>query len=250
MRRPSPQVSSAGPPPSVAAEWQRRIEAEYRSLATTQHLTLWLIQAGASPDLIRLGLRIAADELLHAELSHQIYRAAGGQALLQLPRAELGLLPVAGAELESSLLQHGVELFCLGETVAVPLFSALRRRTTVDEVHRVLSRILRDEVAHRDFGWTLLAWLLAGPQGQALRQELSAQLPAMLERLWQSYAPAETATGPAELTDEEHAWGLMAPSRYAVVLSRCYQRDLLPRFARLGIACPPPPRPLASSRLR
>ena len=37
---------------AVRAEWARRVEAEYRSAAITQHLTLWLIQMGASPDLI------------------------------------------------------------------------------------------------------------------------------------------------------------------------------------------------------
>ena len=127
---------------------------------------------------------------MHAELSHEIYRAAGGTALPQLPRDELGLRAPREISLESSLLQHGVELFCLGETAAVPLFSALRRHSTVPEVHRALSRILRDEVRHRDFGWTLLDWLLAGPHGPGLRDELHAELPAMLERLWDSYAPA------------------------------------------------------------
>lgn len=246
MRRPRLPAAPVLPPQSVAAEWLRRIEAEYRSLAATQHLTLWLVQVGASPDLIRLGLQIAADELLHAELSHQIYRAAGGTALPQLPREELGLMTPRETTLESSLLQHGVELFCLGETAAVPLFSALRRHSTVPEVHRALSRILRDEVRHRDFGWTLLDWLLAGRHGPGLRDELAAKLPAMLERLWDSYAPPALALAPTELSEIEHAWGLMAPARYAEALLRCYQRDLLPRFARLGVSCPPPPLPVSS----
>ena len=51
---------------AVRSEWLRRVEAEYRSAAITQHLTLWLIQIGASPDLLRAGLRIAGDELTHA----------------------------------------------------------------------------------------------------------------------------------------------------------------------------------------
>lgn len=242
VRRLPPSASSALPPPAVAAEWRRRTEAEYRSLAATQHLTLWLVQAGASPDLIRAGLRIAADELLHAELSHQIYCAAGGASLPQLPREELALPPRGSVTLESALLRHGVELFCLGETVAVPLFSALRKHATVREVHGVLSRILRDEVRHRDFGWTLLSWLLETPHGPTLRLELASELPAMLERLWNSYALPASAVARTELSEAEHAWGLMAPGRYAAVLGRCYERDFVPRFARLGIVCPPPPR--------
>ncbi len=33
----------------VQHEWLRRVEAEYRSAAIAQHLTLWLTQIGASP---------------------------------------------------------------------------------------------------------------------------------------------------------------------------------------------------------
>src|SRR5262245_26733130 len=71
-----PEASDA-----VRGEWARRIGAEYRSAAITQHLTLWLIQMGASPDLIDSGLRIVKDELAHARLSHRVYTAAKGRAM-------------------------------------------------------------------------------------------------------------------------------------------------------------------------
>ena len=67
-------------------EWLRRVEAEYRSAAITQHLTLWLIQIGASPDLIHAGLRIVKDELAHAELSHRAFVAGGGTGAPELVR--------------------------------------------------------------------------------------------------------------------------------------------------------------------
>ena len=70
----------------IAQEWLRRVEAEYHSAAAAQHYTLWLIQAGASPDLIRDGLRIVEDELTHAELSYQVYKAAGGSSMPKLDR--------------------------------------------------------------------------------------------------------------------------------------------------------------------
>src|SRR5258706_410275 len=63
----------------VRVEWLRRVEAEYRSAAITQQLALWLIQIGASPDLIRAGLRIVSDELTHSEMSHRVYAAARGR---------------------------------------------------------------------------------------------------------------------------------------------------------------------------
>src|SRR5689334_11663965 len=89
----SPLPPAPLPPASdaVRAEWGRRVEAEYRSAAITQHLTLWLIQMGASPDLIDDGLRIVKDELAHARLSHRVHARAGGGALPALRRETLGL---------------------------------------------------------------------------------------------------------------------------------------------------------------
>ncbi len=62
----------------VTTEWRRRTEAEYISAAIAQQATLWLIQLGGPPDLIRDGLRIAGDELTHGELSAAVATSAGG----------------------------------------------------------------------------------------------------------------------------------------------------------------------------
>ena len=143
----------------VRAEWLRRVEAEYRSAAVTQHLTLWLIQIGASPDLLAAGLRIVRDELAHAAMSHRAFLAAGGAGGPAMARETLGLPRTAGA-LEDDVTRVCLDVFCLGETVAVRLFKELRQACDVPSARRVLDRVLRDEVRHRDFGWALLGWLL------------------------------------------------------------------------------------------
>ena len=51
--------------------------------------------------------------------------------------------------MEISVARTGVEVFCLGETVAVPLFKVLREGCTVPAARRTLDRVLRDEVRHR-----------------------------------------------------------------------------------------------------
>src|SRR3954469_16922701 len=86
----------------VRHEWRARIAAEYTSAAITQHLVLWLIQAGAPPDLIDAGLAIVADELAHSRLSHEVYTAAGGTQPPALDRDQLGL--ARGQALELDLL--------------------------------------------------------------------------------------------------------------------------------------------------
>lgn len=229
-----PRAKTVAASDAVRVEWLRRVEAEYRSAAVTQHLTLWLIQIGASPDLVRLGMRIAADELVHAEMSHRTFVAARGQGGPRLARESLELPRHDGAPLEHDVLRVCVEVFCLGETVAVPLFKELREPCVVPAARRALDRILRDEVRHRDFGWTLLQWLLELPMAGELRAIVEAELPGWFARLRGSYAPA-AQRAERVVTPDERAWGLMPVSLYRAAVDKALARDWRPRFARLGI---------------
>ncbi|MFO0608601.1 MAG: ferritin-like domain-containing protein [Polyangiales bacterium] len=222
----------------VRRQWLMRVEAEYRSAILTQELTLWLMQAGASPDLLRDGLRIAEDELVHSELSMETYLAAGGDRGPTLARESLSLPRRPHEPLENDILRAGVDAFCLGETVAVPLFKNLRDGCTVPVARKALDRILRDEVRHRAFGWTLLEWLLETPSGPSLRTVIGRELAHWFGRIRRSYAPAY-AVRLDTVSDVDRAWGLMAPARYAAVVERTWERDWQPRFARLGVDAAP-----------
>lgn len=223
--------------PRVREEWRARIAAEYTSAAITQHLVLWLIQAGAPPDLIEAGLAIVADELVHSRMSHEVYVAAGGTSPPALDRDALGLHR-AEAALEQDILRVAVRVFCLGETVAVPLFRHLRERCTETAARAALDRILRDEVRHRDFGWDLLDWLVALEDG--VPERVTAELPGMLAELEASYGTANHAIAADDgaMTDGERAWGLAPPREYAEILARTIERDFMPRFAARDIRVP------------
>ena len=175
----------------IQREWLRRVEAEYTSAAITQQLTLWLLQITAPLELVRLGLSIVEDELSHAELSQAVYLAAGGSAPAELPRERLGLRLVPGEALESAVARVALEVFCLGETVAVRLFSRLRQRCSEAVALEALDRILRDEVKHRDFGWTLLEWLLSTAHAGQVAELARAELPRMFARVRASYGFAQ-----------------------------------------------------------
>lgn len=219
----------------VQEEWRRRVEGEYRSAAFTQHLTLWLTQLAASPDLIREGLRTAEDELSHSELSYDVYGAAGG---LEPPIIDLNrlALPRRGEALDVNLVCVATELFCLGETVAVALFSHFRQSATQPAARRALDRILRDEVRHRDFGWTLLEWMLDSDLRGYRRRAIELELPAMFARLERTYGEVGAPLDPDQpLSEQERQWGLAPPGDYAAILRRTVERDYLPRFAQLGV---------------
>jgi hypothetical protein len=220
-------------PERVKGEWLRRVEAEYRSAAITQHLTLWLIQIGASPDLIHAGLRIVKDELAHAELSHRAFVAGGGSGAPELARESLELSRHPTDALEIDVARVCVDVFCLGETVAVRLFKELRERCSVPSARRVLDRVLVDEVRHRDFGWSLFEWLLETPCARDVRTTITRELPHYFARVRGLYAPKNARH--IALAETELAWGLMPLKTYADVLAKTLDKDYVPRFARLGI---------------
>ncbi len=220
----------------VREEWRARIAAEYTSAAITQHLVLWLIQAGAPPDLIDAGLVIVNDELAHSRMSHEVYVEAGGTQPPALVREQLGLQRTSDS-LELDILRVAVRVYCLGETVAVPLFKHLRERCTEPLPRGALDRILRDEVRHRDFGWDLLDWLCASPGGDQIPGVVGAELPALLRDLEQSYGASNpvVAADDGGMTDLERAWGLAPPREYAAILLQTLDKDFRPRFAARGI---------------
>lgn len=219
----------------VREEWRARIAAEYTSAAITQHLVLWLIQAGAPPDLIDAGLAIVNDELVHSRMSHEVYVEAGGRLPPGLVREQLGLVRTTEV-LEHDILRVAVRVFCLGETVAVPLFKHLRELCTQPTARAALDRILRDEVRHRDFGWDLLDWLCVA-LGDDIPARVTRELPAMLTELEQSYGTGNPAIASDDggMTDPERAWGLAPPREYAGILAQTITKDYQPRFEARGI---------------
>ncbi len=219
---------------AIQNEWQRRTEAEYSSAVLTHHLTLWLMQLVAPFELTRLGLAIVDDELVHSELSHQVYVAAGGKQAVDLQSKRLGLTDVPRNQLLEGVVRAGVESFCLGETVAVRLFSKLRAPCVQPEAKTALDRILRDEVRHKDFGWTLIEWLLSIPQSEEVRQIVDKELPAMFKRLRANYGYAQLRAERKYIAARA-AWGLMPVPDYAATLEETFERDYAPLFGALGI---------------
>lgn len=231
-------MGKAGASARVIEEWLRRVEAEYRSTAIATHLALWLVQIGASPDLVKDALVIARQELGHAIVSQKVYVAAcrpGAAMGLGLDRATLEITRHSDEPLEYDVARVCLEVFCLGETVAVRLFKELRQRCEVKIARAALDQVLKDEVGHRDFGWALLGWLLDHPvHGAAIRQLATAELPAALSRIHDHYGP-DGLRSHASLPAEDSRWGLMPPARYGQILKASFERDYMPRFAEVGI---------------
>lgn len=211
--------------------WAGQVEAEYRSAAITAQLLHWLIAVGVAPDTLTLCHRIVADELAHAQLARETLLAAGGSDTL-IPIQQATLFMPLDLDKPVILQALGVvaEVFCCGETVAVPLFDAMRREATVPEAVATFDRIRIDEAVHRAFGWRVLDELLS-MTGSAGSMWLSAQAPAMVERMIANYT-SEDATDSAEA----RSWGVMPLREYTRIAHVCADEVIRPRFAKRGVS--------------
>ena len=219
------------PPASdrVRRSWSNRVVAEYRSAALTAELLHWLIELGVSPDTLAVAHRIVSDELAHAELSREVLTLAGGGEVA-IDRATLRSHLEPAAPIELRALAVCARTFCCGETVAVPLFRALRAEARVERTWPAFDRILADEAVHRAFGWDLLDELLErlGDPGRAW---LTERVPAYVDGLRRAYRDVGDA-----FPDADRAWGLMPSGRFAAITDACVRETILPWFARRGVA--------------
>ena len=186
-----------------------------------------------SPDTLETCHRIVGDEMAHAELSRDVFLAAGGdEAEIPIARDSLWSRRETDAPLEMQALATVADVFCCGETVAVPLFRAIREPTEEPVALIALDRILRDESVHRAFGWDTLDEILE-ILGEPARDLVRSRVSTYIERLRTAYVYREKPSSPC--TEEELRWGRMAPERYGEITQQCIAEVILPRFEkRLG----------------
>jgi len=216
----------------IHREWRNRVRAEYTSAAITAQVVHWMLQCGVEESLVHVALRIVRDEMDHARLSHEALVALGGsEAPSVLHPDHLAMAPASEGVL-ASLVDSVVRNFCLGETFAVPLFHAMRENASHPSVLPMLTRVLKDEAVHRAFGWDMLDHLVERePEGVRARTE--HLLPGWLQAYANSYAHSPEAT---QLSEQEQAAGMLAPSEYNRIFHETVQETLVPWFLQRGIA--------------
>jgi hypothetical protein len=223
------------PSPRARQEWANRVRAEYRSSAITARVLHLAIAAGLPRELLDIAHRIVRDELDHADLSHDCLVAIGGaDHPIGVEFAALAHLEHPGGPLVE-LVHHILHSFCFGETLAVPLFRAMRVHTSHPEARCALDRILTDEAVHRAFGWQALDALLdLDPKG--VRGVVQDGLPTAFRSYFEAYGSVPDAP---PLTDAELAVGLLSPADYRQVFAHTWTHDITSRFLRRDVAIPP-----------
>ena len=211
--------------------WLEQTISEYNSSARTVNLAHWMQHIAMSPDLIRNAISIADDEMVHAQLCYTAAMDAGYASALPQDQFSLSLEEVSD-DLRYSFLNVLVESYCFGETVAVPLFSAMRKETQEESALAVYDRVLEDEPRHAAFGWLALAW--CDEQWSETRDWLAIIVPSALLAMKDAYVTDEIFNPP--LSEEEHHWGMMDPSQYNEILFKTAKKTFSDRLRHYDIS--------------
>lgn len=221
------------PPASdiVRNSWAHRVEVEYATGACAAQLAWWLLQIGASPDLVLAANTVVAEELDHAALSVEICELAGLSAMRAIPREALTMARDPSAPLEHELVRGCLRVFCLGESYAVEMLRATRAGCQIPAVREVVDRLLADEVGHRAFGFEVLGWMLANDASGELERVVRDEYPKLIAAMRETF----DVESRAPIGEAEHAWGVLSREAYLDGLDTIVAKVLPERFAAIGL---------------
>lgn len=140
----------------IGQAWLRDAAMEHASIASFASLSLSLLSLGAPARLVERAHRAALDEIAHAQLCYGLALGARPSGPGPLDLSDV-VVTRSLAELAASTVRDG----CVGETVAA-LAAARAFEGCRDAAARaVLERIAKDELAHAELGFSVVAWALA-----------------------------------------------------------------------------------------
>jgi hypothetical protein len=207
----TPEVSALSPPAraALATIWTDRARAEHAAVPAFSRLSLSLMAVGAPACLVEAAHRAALDEIEQARRAFALASCYGGAPVAPGELAELQFAPegIAGGLLE--LAQESLLDGCLGEGLAAAVAQDAGTRAGDPAARAVLAAIARDETAHAELAWEVVAWCCAqsGVEGhRELRQTLRA-VPT----------PTPWWTVPAELLPELGAHGWPGSAAFAAL---------------------------------
>jgi hypothetical protein len=213
--------------------WGVRMDAEYRSTSVFSALVAQLMEAGASLDATAVVLRMAQDEIRHAEVCGEVVVALGGEVRIE-PREVAPISRHPGCGAEERALRNVIYGCCLSEIVNTARFVDMIDTMSDPYLRDVTRQLLSDEVLHGQFGFHYLEasrdWLERHPDVRASLGRYLRHAFAVLERqLSGAGAP------PRVLSADERALGLPDPARLPETFYQTVTGAIVPGLERFGI---------------
>lgn len=219
---------------SAREMWRMRMRSEHESAPVFAAMAISATQANATLDAIGVLLRMAADEVRHAEICGEAVRALGGDGVCE-PAAEIMRLPEhPGAGPEERALRDVIWGSCLVEVVNTANLVDWMDTTTDPYLHERLRLLLADEALHGQFGFEYLEawtpWMDAHP-------EVRRSLERFLRRAFAEHERLRSGVGapPKVLTADEIALGMPDPKRLPEVFFQTVEAAIVPALERFGL---------------
>jgi hypothetical protein len=216
------------------AMWLARMESEHRSASVFSALCAQLMEAGASWDMESVVLRMAQDEIRHAEVCAEAVTLMGGLAVRDVQKPVAPLAAHRDVSREECALRNIVYGCCLTETVNCARFvdaiDTMRDPLSVD----VTKQLLSDEALHAQFGFHYLdawsGWLDAHP---SVTESIARYLRFAFAVLERDMSGADLRA--VVRTDDERALGLVDPVRTREIFYTTVEGAILPALDRYGL---------------
>ena len=217
--------------------WIARMDAEHRSTSVFMALGLQLMEANATLDAKAVVLRMAQDELRHAELCARVVEALGGVARCEVDLEVSKIAQHAGCSPQERALRNVIYGCCLSEIVNSARFVDAIDTMSDPFIRDATRQLLADEVLHGQFGFHYLEWsrpwLDEHPQARVTIGRYLRFAFAVLERDLSGASPKKAEL--TKLTDEERAIGIPDPERLPVVFYQTIEGAIVPGLERFGI---------------
>ena len=217
------------------ALWSERVVNEYTSTTVFSALASQLVEANATIDSTAVTLRMAHDELVHAEACATIVVAMGGvgRRMRETDVATIARHP--GCSAEERALRNVIFTTCLSEMNSVAYFIAALDRMTDPYLRDLTRQLLADEVLHGSFGFAYLeAWSPFLEQNPGARAAISSYLRFAFAVVEREFGLGEHLH--VDLTDDDHALGVVAPGLSAEVFRATMKEAVVPGLERFGLA--------------
>ena len=145
---------------AARGSWTLSAFQEYRSAVLCARVAHGLVQASAPLDLGALAAQFVVEELAHAELAGRVAMELGGAVRMVFDRELFDPPTDPSRPWLLRALETVVQVFCVGESVSLPVTRFMRDLPSVPLVRAILQRVARDEAPHGSFGWIVLDWAL------------------------------------------------------------------------------------------
>ncbi len=215
------------------ALWLDRTQNEYRSTFVFSALASQLLTAGAALEASAVTLRMAQDELVHAERCAGVAQALGGQPpTLQASRGVASIAAHASVSREECALRNVIYTTCISEMTAVAHLTLSLERARDPFMRHHIRALLADETLHGRFGFLYLEtwgdWLDARPEVRASLTRYLRFAFAVAERefSWPAWALGNA---------DDHALGYVAPQEIVEIHRNTMEHAVAPGLARFGL---------------